>query len=79
VQLQDVHEGHDPIEAVDAYLDVSALLSELPGRERQVAELRILQSREPDEIAATLGITRNNVDQVWHRAKKRLGLDAEAA
>ncbi len=52
--------------------DLSALLDDLPPRERDVAALRILGGLDPTEIAAQLGISRNNVDQAWHRAKRKL-------
>lgn len=78
VELRDEHEGDDPIAMIEAELDVAALLVELPGREREVAELRILHGLDPEAIAERLHIERNNVDQAWHRAKTRLGLRAEA-
>jgi RNA polymerase sigma factor (sigma-70 family) len=63
-------ESADP---VDELFDVSALLSDLPPREKEVASLRLVGSLSPPEIAERLGITRNNVDQAWHRAKRKLG------
>ena len=57
---------------VDQRHDLTALLSDLPPRERDVALLRILGGLEPDEIAGQLAVTRNNVDQAWHRAKQKL-------
>lgn len=58
--------------------DLLALLESLPQREREVAGLRTLAGLEPDEIAMRLGITRNNVDQAWHRAKGKLRERLEA-
>jgi RNA polymerase sigma factor (sigma-70 family) len=48
------------------------LFAELPERQRQVCELRYLKGYEIDEIAAELGIERNNVDQALHRAHSAL-------
>jgi RNA polymerase sigma factor (sigma-70 family) len=79
VELDDVHPADDAYETVEAELDVAALIADLPERERQVAWLRIVAGLSPEQIAEKLGITRNNVDQAWHRAKRRLGLLAEAA
>lgn len=58
--------------------DLMALLEPLPQREREVAGLRIIGGLDPAAIAAELGISRNNVDQAWHRAKQKLreGLEA---
>ena len=57
---------------LDFALDLPWLLDGLAERERQVAELRIGEELSPAEIAERLGITRNNVDQAWNRAKSRL-------
>lgn len=59
--------------------DVMALLVGLPERERQVAGLRIVAGLDPAAVAMKLGISRNNVDQAWHRAKKKLRERLEAA
>jgi RNA polymerase sigma factor (sigma-70 family) len=68
--------GEDPFrgleDALDFETDLAVLLDGLPQRARGVAELRIRDGRTPDEIAELLGITRNNVDQAWHRAKQAL-------
>src|SRR4051812_43201421 len=56
---------------VDDRYDLTMLLDGLPRRERDVALLRILGGFAPAEIAAKLEITRNNVDQAWHRAKTK--------
>jgi RNA polymerase sigma factor (sigma-70 family) len=57
---------------LDDRRDVMALLEGLPQREREVAGLRIAGGLEPAVIAVKLGISRNNVDQAWHRAKQKL-------
>ena len=64
--------------AVEDRTDLKALLGELPAREREVALLRVLVGLTPSEIAAKLGISRNNVDQAWHRAKTKLRETLEA-
>lgn len=57
---------------VEARRDLIAILEELPTREREVALLRVLVGLAPAEIATKLAISRNNVDQAWHRAKTKL-------
>lgn len=52
--------------------DVMTLLEGLPQREREVAGLRVVGGLDPAAIAVELGISRNNVDQAWHRAKQKL-------
>ena|ERR1700722_13392123 len=65
--------------AVEGRRDLMTILEELPAREREVALLRILVGLPPGEIAARLAISRNNVDQAWHRAKTKLREELEAA
>ena len=57
---------------LDFATDVDRLLEGLAPREREVAILRIVHDLPPGEIASRLGITRNNVDQAWNRAKGKL-------
>jgi RNA polymerase sigma-70 factor, ECF subfamily len=59
-------------DVADERNDLIALLDGLPPRERDVALLRILGALNPAEIALKLGVTRNSVDQAWHRAKAKL-------
>ena len=63
---------------IDDRGDVVTLLEGLPDREREVAVFRIVGGFAPDAIAAQLGISRNNVDQAWHRAKRKLRERLEA-
>lgn len=58
-------------EVVSRY-HMASLFDGLPERQRQVCELRYLQLLDHDEIAARLGIERNNVDQALHRGHARL-------
>lgn len=57
---------------LDFATDVDRLLEGLAPREREVAILRIVHDLSPGEIASRLGINRNNVDQAWNRAKRKL-------
>jgi RNA polymerase sigma factor (sigma-70 family) len=79
----DAELGHDVIdddsyESIDERWDLMTLLEGLPQREREVAGLRIVAGLEPAAIAAKLGVSRNNVDQAWHRAKRKLREQLEA-
>jgi RNA polymerase sigma factor (sigma-70 family) len=47
-------------------------LAELPPREQEVWTLFIEEGLSPEQIAAQLAITRNNVDQILHRGRKKL-------
>ena len=62
----------DHADAVVSRYWLSSLMGELSGRAREVLELRYLGALEHDEIAARLGIERNNVDQALHRGHARL-------
>jgi RNA polymerase sigma factor (sigma-70 family) len=66
-------------DSADEQQDLMTLLEGLPHREREVAGLRIVAGLEPTAIAARLGISRNNVDQAWHRAKRKLRERLEVA
>ena len=66
-------------ESAEEQQDLMTLLDGLPQREREVAGLRMVAGLDPASIAAKLGISRNNVDQAWHRAKKKLRERLEAA
>ena len=55
----------------DGPLIVREALAELPPREQEVWTLWI-DGLSPDQIAAELGITRNNVDQALHRGRLKL-------
>lgn len=51
---------------------VHAAIRQLKPRDREVIVLRYLEEQSPEEIAATLGITRGAVDVRLLRAKERL-------
>jgi RNA polymerase sigma factor (sigma-70 family) len=79
VELGDEPAGEDPIAAFESDYDLLALLDGLPPRERDVVWLRVGRGLGPEQIAETLGVTRNNVDQIWHRAARKLRERLEAA
>ena len=56
----------DPLEKVQPCLD------ELPEREQKVVSSFYLEEQHPESIAGMLGITRNYVDQLLWRARKKL-------
>src|SRR5688572_7950663 len=49
-----------------------ACISELCGVQRAVVTLRLLEERSGDDIAELLGVARNHVDVLVHRAKAAL-------
>lgn len=65
-------------ESAEEQQDLMTLLDGLPQREREVAGLRIVAGLDPASIATKLDISRNNVDQAWHRAKQKLRERLEA-
>jgi RNA polymerase sigma factor (sigma-70 family) len=71
-ELDDALASADPFAELEGDDWVRSLLAELPDRQREVAELRLLERLEADQIAARLGIERNAVDQAWHNAKAKL-------
>lgn len=72
VELLDEPDPADPFADFVALQDLSDLLAGLPPRQRQVAELRLLEGLERDEIARELGIERNAVYQGLHNAVEKL-------
>ena len=63
-------DGH--ADAVVTRYFVADLLGGLPPREREVGEARYMRGLEHEQIAAELGISRNNVDQALHRLHRHL-------
>jgi RNA polymerase sigma-70 factor (ECF subfamily) len=47
-------------------------LDELPSREREIIELLYFAGLSPEQVAEQLGITRNYVNVLAHRARKKL-------
>jgi RNA polymerase sigma-70 factor, ECF subfamily len=58
--------------AVDAKMDVNAVLKRLSEEHRQVIVLRELQGLSYEEIAETIGIPRGTVESRLHRARNEL-------
>jgi RNA polymerase sigma factor (sigma-70 family) len=71
-ELDEALAGGDPFEELEGEDLVRSFVARLPERQREVAELRLLERLEIPEIAARLGIERNAVDQAWHNAKAKL-------
>lgn len=61
----------DPTPGLDEY-DMKARMAVLTEGERRVASMMYLEGMTHDEIAMSLGMTRNAVDQALHRARKRM-------
>jgi len=69
-------EADDPETAATAHeliVQLRRALEALTPRERRVAALHFLDDCAPGAIAAQLGLTTNNVYQVIHRVKQKLG------
>jgi len=64
--------GSDFAEGVLERHSLMSLFEPLPEREQQVMERHYLLGMDIDQIAADLGIDRNNVDQALFRGRKRL-------
>jgi RNA polymerase sigma-70 factor (ECF subfamily) len=58
--------------AVDAKIDLTAMLEELSDEHRQVIVLRELEGLSYQEIAAALGVPRGTVESRLHRAREEL-------
>jgi RNA polymerase sigma-70 factor, ECF subfamily len=79
---------HVPIEAIDPpgdtptsesliaraedHVRVHACVARLCDTQRAVVTLRLLEEREGEDVATTLGLTRGHVDVLLHRAKHSL-------
>lgn len=69
------------LERAEAHVRVQACVAQLCDTQRAVVTLRLLEERDGEDVAMTLGITRNHVDVLLHRAKHSLRaclVDAEA-
>ena len=64
--------GHDPGERVVSDLWLRDLIARLPDAERAACAAVYLEGLSPDQAAARLGTTRNNVDQRLFHARRRL-------
>jgi RNA polymerase sigma-70 factor (ECF subfamily) len=57
-------------ESREAQLLVRKILSELPDRDRQLLQLVLLEERDKDAVCAELGLTRDYLRVLVHRAKQ---------
>ena len=64
--------GHDAYGEWMSNRDLTTLFAGLPDRQRQVAHLRYVVGLEHEQIAASLGIKRNAVDQALSNAHRKL-------
>jgi RNA polymerase sigma factor (sigma-70 family) len=62
----------DPRARMEERISLEQILRDLPHREREVLEMRYLDGREIADIARSLDITRNAVDQALFRGRRRL-------
>ncbi|NYF91082.1 sigma-70 family RNA polymerase sigma factor [Tunturiibacter empetritectus] len=67
--------NHEPsalslLETKDAQRVVRQILTELTDRDRQLLQLVLLEERDKDEVCAELGITRDYLRVLVHRAKQ---------
>jgi len=56
----------------EEHVRVQACVARLCDTQRAVVTLRLLEEREGEDVAATLGLTRGHVDVLLHRAKHSL-------
>lgn len=68
---KDVSIPRDDVGTVDARIQVDWLLKDLPRSQRRVMAM-FAEGLKPAEIARSLGIKRNAVDQLLHRARRVL-------
>ena len=57
---------------VAARLDMEQFVASLAPGDGEIAELRLLEGREIEDIASELDMRRNAVDQALYRVRKRL-------
>jgi len=71
-QIRDTRAGADETVVVDEErASVRKVLATLPAKERQLLEWLFFEERDKDEICRTLGIDRNYLRVLLHRAKQR--------
>jgi len=61
-----------PVDVARLRARLQPCLDQLSAREREIVNLRYSQDQNPEEIAARLGISRNNVNVIAHRAHGKL-------
>lgn len=75
VLVCDTPEGRgadDPVDAVAARSMLVESLRRLPDRQRDALVMRYVQDRQPADIAAVLGMSKNSFDQLLFRARRGL-------
>ena len=71
-QIRDTHASAEETVAVDEERAlVRKVLATLPAKEQQLLEWLFFEERDKDEICRTLGIDRNYLRVLLHRAKQR--------
>jgi RNA polymerase sigma-70 factor, ECF subfamily len=71
-QIRDTHASAEETVAVDEERAlVRKVLATLPAKEKQLLEWLFFEERDKDEICRTLGIDRNYLRVLLHRAKQR--------
>ena len=60
------------IARAEEHVRVQACVAQLCDTQRAVVTLRLLEERDGEDVASTLGLTRNHVDVLLHRAKHSL-------
>ncbi|HEX8324114.1 MAG TPA: RNA polymerase sigma factor [Tepidisphaeraceae bacterium] len=68
----DLPAGGNEQAAVDAKLDLAALLADLSPEHREVLVLRELQGHDYEQMAETLGVPRGTIESRLHRAREQL-------
>jgi RNA polymerase sigma factor (sigma-70 family) len=66
-------EAADPYAGFEDRYDFLLFIADLPEKTRRIVELRYLGGLEIEDIAESLGMTRNAVDQALHRGRVALG------
>jgi RNA polymerase sigma-70 factor (ECF subfamily) len=71
-QIRDTHASAEESVAVDEERAVvRKVLATLPAKEKQLLEWLFFEERDKDEICRTLGVDRNYLRVLLHRAKQR--------
>jgi RNA polymerase sigma-70 factor (ECF subfamily) len=68
----------DPTEHVVLHALVMECLAKLPKRHQRALVLRYVEDRDPNDIAALLGLKRNALEQLLLRARKRFAAEFRA-
>lgn len=72
--------SEDLVQRAEEHVRLHACVDRLCDTQRAVVTLRLLEEQAGEDVASALGISRNNVDVLLHRAKRQLRsclIDAE--